>query len=226
MVEQIPFQVGGIDTFADNPEPRCACVLLLDVSYSMAGEPIRQLQEGITHYRDELFADSLAKKRVEVAVVTFGGQVETAHDFATADQFLPPALEAKGDTPMGQATIRALDMLEERKQLYRQKGVNHFRPWLFLITDGAPTDRNTQYWTEAVQRLKESEEAKKVAFFTVGVEGADFDTLRELSRREPLKLKGLRFRDLFSWLSASQKAVSRSNPGDNVPLPPPGWAEV
>jgi len=226
MAEQIPFQMGGIDTFADNPEPRCACVLLLDTSYSMLGEPIRQLQEGILHYKDELFADSLAKKRVEVAVVTFGGQVETAHDFATAEQFVPPALAARGDTPMGQAVIRALDMLEDRKQTYKQNGINYFRPWLFLITDGAPTDRHTSYWNDAVRRLKEEEETKKVAFFAVGVEGADFNTLQELSKREALKLRGLRFRDLFSWLSASQKAVSRSNPGDSVPLLPPGWAEV
>jgi uncharacterized protein YegL len=63
-----------------------------------------------------------------------------------------------------------------------------------------------------------------------GVEGANFEVLKQISVREPVKLKGLRFRDLFKWLSDSQKAVSRSTPGDTIPLPTPtgpsGWAEV
>src|SRR3954466_2778331 len=67
--EQIPF---GSDSFADNPEPRCPCVLLLDTSGSMSGRPIQELSEGIRTFKQELLSDPLATKRVEVAVVTFG----------------------------------------------------------------------------------------------------------------------------------------------------------
>jgi len=35
--EQIGF---GSNEFADNPEPRCPCLLLLDTSHSMQGSPI------------------------------------------------------------------------------------------------------------------------------------------------------------------------------------------
>jgi uncharacterized protein YegL len=73
-LEQIPF---GTNDFAENPEPRVACVLLLDVSGSMAGSAIAELNAGLTTYKDELAADSLASKRVEVAVVTFGSVVQT-----------------------------------------------------------------------------------------------------------------------------------------------------
>ncbi len=92
-MEQVPF--GGI-TFTENPEPRCPCVLLLYVSGSMNGQPIHELQNGLTTYKDELFADDLAKKRVEIAIVSFGGSVNIAHSFSTAELFIPPVLTAQG----------------------------------------------------------------------------------------------------------------------------------
>ncbi len=223
MVEQVPF---GTNSFAENPEPRVPCVLLLDVSGSMGGTPISELNGGLTVYKDELAADALASKRVEVAIVTFGGRVETVCDFTTAEQFVPPALSVSGDTPMGAAINRAIDMLHERKQVYRTNGIAFYRPWIFLITDGAPTDD----WKSAAQRVHEGESAKAFSFFAVGVEGANFDTLKQIATREPLRLKGLRFRDLFQWLSNSQQSVSRSTPGEDVPLSnptaPDGWASI
>jgi uncharacterized protein YegL len=228
-MEQTPFEPGKIG-FAENPEPRCASVLLLDVSGSMQGQPLSELQSGLAVYRDELAADALAKKRVEVAVITFGGSVDIIHNFSTADNFLPPTLVSKGDTPMGQAVLTGLNMLENRKSEYRQNGIHFYRPWVFLITDGAPTDANTSQWAEAVERVHKGEEKKSFLFFAVGVEGADMQKLAEISKRAPLGLKGLQFRKLFQWLSNSQQSVSRSTPGDAVPLTnpaaPDGWATV
>ncbi len=212
--------------FVDNPEPRCPCILLLDVSYSMSGPPIDQLNAGVQVYIDELMGDSVARKRVEVAIITFGGTVRVEHDFATAEQFQAPVLAPNGATPMGAAVNQAIDMLRARKDEYKKNGILYYRPWLFLITDGAPTDE----WRTAAQRVQEGEEAGAFMFFPVGVEGADFETLKQIGTRTPLKLKGMRFRDLFQWLSASQRSVSRSNPGDKVPLKrvdgPDGWAEI
>ncbi|MDP1826687.1 MAG: VWA domain-containing protein [Archangium sp.] len=222
MPEQVPF---GAVTFAENPDPRCPCVLLLDVSGSMNGQPISELNAGLIQYKDELAADSLAAKRVEIAIVTFGGQVQTACEFGTADAFQPPTLASGGDTPMGQAIVRALDLLQQRKEVYRQNGIMFYRPWIFLITDGAPTDE----WKAAAERVKQGETSKNFMFFAVGVEGANMEILQQLSPREPLKLKGLKFRDLFKWLSNSQRAVSRSQTTEQVPLTSPtegpnGWA--
>jgi uncharacterized protein YegL len=223
MIEQVPF---GTNNFPENPEPRLPCVLLLDVSGSMSGPPIAELNAGLTTYKDALAADALAMKRVEVAIVTFGGHPQVACDFTTAESFQPPILSAAGDTPMGAAIQQGLNLLRQRKDLYKAHGLSFFRPWLFLITDGGPTDQ----WQSAAQMVKQGEAAKSFSFFAVGVEGANFDVLKQLCVREPLKLKGLRFQDLFLWLSRSQTAVSRSNPGDVVPLEnptgPQGWACV
>jgi uncharacterized protein YegL len=223
MSEQIPF---GTDDFAENPEPRCPSVLILDVSGSMGGAPIAELNAGLQVYRDELAADSLAAKRVEVAVLTFGGTVDLVSDFCTASSFSAPTLTARGDTPMGAAISQALDLLTQRKEQYRANGIAFYRPWVFLITDGGPTDQ----WQSAAQRVRDGEAKKSFAFFSVGVQGARMDILSQISSREPLKLDGLRFRDLFQWLSNSQQSVSKSTPGDEVPLANPaapgGWASV
>src|SRR5205807_1396192 len=78
--------------FAENPEPRCACVLLLDTSSSMQGAKINALNEGLRVFKQELTRDLLACRRVEVAVVTFDSQVRVVQDFVTADQFAPSTL--------------------------------------------------------------------------------------------------------------------------------------
>jgi len=222
-VDQIPF---GTDNFAENPEPRVPCVLLLDVSSSMAGQRISELNQGLVAYKDETAADGLAAKRVDVAVVTFGSEVKTLVDFTTIGNFQPPALEANGATPMGTAIHQAIDMVAQRKKVYRSNGISYYRPWIFMITDGGPTDE----WKAAADEVHKGESAKAFSFFAVGVEGANLEILGQIAARKPLQLKGLAFRDLFVWLSRSQQSVSRSTPGDDVPLKSPtapdGWATV
>jgi uncharacterized protein YegL len=245
-LDQIPFPD---PEFVDNPEPRCPCVLLLDTSGSMnderkvstalspvqqllhdsplrrAARPIDELNAGLAAFRDELLLDELAAKRVELAVVTFG-PVKRLTDFQTPDVFRPPKLVAEGDTPMAAAIEKAVEMVAERKAAYRQNGVSYYRPWIFLISDGEPTDD----WKRAAEIVRTGEQSKAFAFFAVGVEGANFETLGKISARQPLRLDGLRFREMFLWLSSSLSAVSRSRPGDDVPLrnpaAPDGWASV
>jgi uncharacterized protein YegL len=225
--------------FADNPEPRCAVVLLLDTSGSMEGQRIAELNSGLRALDQALKGDALASLRVELAVVTFGGKVraldvrqggqaEVPFDadraFVTVDGFQPPELLAHGSTPMGEAVRQGLQLIRDRKAIYKQHGIDYFRPWVFLITDGKPTDRQ---WQGAASDVRDEEQQRGVSFYAVGVAGADMDKLsRFSSERQPLKLKGLAFEELFEWLSKSLSAVSQSRPGDQTPLPPVGWADI
>src|SRR5438128_14181 len=199
--------------FADNPEPRCPCVLLLDTSKSMSGEPITALNHGLRAFRDELLKDTLARQRVEVAIVSFGGSVQVLQNFVTVDSFTPPTLLPRGQTPMGTGIMQALELIDARKIQYKANGIVYYRPWLFLITDGAPKGEPIEVTKQAVARVKAEEADKKVAFFAVGVEGANMKLLSKLSARPPLKLRGLRFVDMFVWLSKSAERLAHSRDG-------------
>jgi len=213
--------------FAENPEPRCPCVLVLDVSGSMKGDRIAQLNEGMHFFWEEVSQDPLACKRVEVAVVTFSDTVDIAQDFATIENSQAPTLYAGGATAMGTAILKALQLIRTRKETYRRNGISYYRPWIFLITDGEPTEP-PEVMQRAAQEIQQEEAKKGVAFFAVGVEDANMDMLATLSKeRPPLKLKGLAFRELFLWLSTSMQRVSSSKVGEKVDLPPPeGWCSV
>ncbi len=223
IIDQLPF---ANPEFVENAEPRCPCLLLLDTSTSMHGRPMAELNEGLRTFKAELMSDAMATQRVEVGIVTFG-PVRVHTQFQTADAFTPPTLEADGDTPLGAAIDQALDLLDARKRAYKEAGISYYRPWVFLITDGAPTDE----WRRAAARVREGDSSgrKAFSFFAVAVEGAEIATLTDICapERPPLKLQGLRFRELFRWLSSSLGGVAKSQPGQTVALPAPtGWLSV
>lgn len=212
--------------FADNPEPRCACVLLLDTSGPMHGGPIDALNQGVSTYIDTLRGDALASLRVETAIVSFDSDVTLEQDFATAEDVSSVSLRAWGATSTASGVNYALDLVDERKKVYREAGIAYYRPWIILITDGASTDGEDQM-RAASKRVHEAEEAKHVAFFCVGVEGALMDELNEIGPRAALSLRGLAFAEFFQWLSASMTAVSSSRVDEELALPSPsGWAKL
>ncbi|MFO7031071.1 hypothetical protein B9T07_13920 [Limnospira fusiformis CCALA 023] len=205
--------------YAENPDPRCPVVLLLDTSGSMSGQPIDQLNQGLVTFQQELSQDSLAARRVQVAIVTFDSYVNVVQDFVDFDQFNPPHLSTTGTTAMGEGIGTALNLIESHKQLLRANGIDYYRPWLLMITDGAPTDS----WQNAAQMLHQFYANKKVVFFAIAVQGADMNTLSQIvppGSIPPQQLQGLAFNQLFTWLSKSMGSVSRSQgSGAQVALP-------
>lgn len=212
-----------------NPTSRVPVALCLDVSGSMTGEPINELNEGICLFFEALRGDAIAKESAEVAIVTFSDQPEIKLDFQNLDRIeAPPVLTAGGTTDLGGGVNMALDKLGTRKNEYKQAGIDYFQPWLVLMTDGQPTTNNH---LSASTRTLDLEAQGKLVVFPIGIgSAADMKVLSMFSkRRQPLRLRGLNFPEFFVWLSQSVVRVSHSRPGEKVQTDVggiKGWAEI
>lgn len=221
-----------LEDLVNNPTARVPVCLCLDVSGSMQGDPIRELNEGVRMFYQAIQEDETALYAAEICIVTFGGHsAECITDF-TSLKLQPdaPTLIASGMTPMGEAINLGLDLLERRKNEYKTHGVDYYQPWMILMTDGAPNG-NAGELSRAILRTSDLSNEKKLSVFPIGIgHDADFSTLAQFSpRRSPLKLQGLKFREFFEWLSQSVSRTSQSMPGETITLDVDGikgWAEL
>jgi uncharacterized protein YegL len=192
----------------DNPSTRCACMLVLDTSGSMAGSPIQELNAGLQSFIQQVQDDDIASYAVDLGVITAGSPVREVMPFTTVSSIQQAApLSAAGVTPLGEAVSLALRRLEERKSQYKRTGVAYYQPWLVIISDGAPTDA----WQAAAQSASALSQQRKLVVLPVGVTGADLGVLGQFSSKPAMPLAGLKFREFFLWLSASMSRVSASN---------------
>lgn len=220
-----------LEDLVNNPTARVPVCLCLDTSGSMYGDAIDELNEGVKLFYDAIKEDETALYAAEVSIITFGGEVKCIEDFANVErQTNIPELYANGGTPMGEAVNLALDLLEKRKTEYKDKGVDYYQPWLVLMTDGQPNGSNIEL-KEAIRNTNELVNNRKLTVFPIAIgDYADIDVLKSFSpKRQPLKLKGLMFREFFQWLSKSVSTTSQSTPGEAIPLDVEGikgWAEL
>jgi uncharacterized protein YegL len=209
----------------DNTEERVPLVLVLDCSRSMYGMPMDALNLGLQALDHDLKADSIATKRVRILIITFGGADEVqVGQWQDVMDFTPPTLEANGKTPTGAAMQRALQEIEVQKTELRSAGIPYKRPLLYLMSDGVPTDD----WKFSAQACRSAEASNKLSVFPIAV-GDDADTviLGSFGMKGSLRLQGLKFKELFLWLSASVKAVSQTKMGETAQLSPTNsWSAV
>lgn len=220
-----------LEDLVNNPTARVPVCLCLDTSGSMGGMPIDELNEGVRLFYEAIREDEAALYSAEVSIVTFGGDAQCIADFASLEvQPNAPMLTANGMTPMGEAVNMGLDLLEQRKDEYKDRGVDYYQPWLVLMTDGSPNGDSSEL-SRAINRTVDLVNQKKLTVFPIGIgSDADMDVLAQFSpKRPPLKLQGLKFREFFAWLSKSVSKTSQSTPGESVKLDVEGikgWGEL
>jgi uncharacterized protein YegL len=200
---------------------RLPVYLLLDTSGSMMGEPIEAVRQGLRALVADLRGDPQALETAYLSVITFSSNAQQVCPLTELLAFQEPELDAAGPTSLGEALMLLEDCLETevRKASEIQKG--DWRPLIFLMTDGQPTDE----WETAAARVKQKKVGNIIA--CAAGPGADSRVLKqiteivvELQNLEPDALKAF-----FKWVSGSIKTTSQGlaqiTPDAPVNLPPP-----
>lgn len=187
---------------------RLPIYFLLDVSESMVGEPIEQMQNGIRTIIQELRTDPYALETVFVSVIAFAGKAQTLIPLTELFKFYPPILPIGGGTSLGCAMDFLMNDIDNSIQKTTMEVKGDWKPIIFLFTDGTPTDnpdRAFQRWNDKYR--------KSCNLIAISI-GDNVDTrILGCITDNVLKLKDTdesSFRSFFKWVTASIKTSSVS----------------
>jgi uncharacterized protein YegL len=199
---------------------RTPCVLVLDTSGSMGTDGrIDQLNAALQQFEATIRGDETLRQQVILSVIGFGSDVSVLRDWTQADEFTAPQLVAGGTTAMGEAMTTAHAAVEDLRGKLKAQGIPYTRPWIFLMSDGVPTDN----WQGAAAESRRRCENKRTVVWPFGVTGADPHALHAFARADMdvYSLENAKFDEIFRWLASSLGALASSRPGQQLQLPPP-----
>lgn len=209
------------DFNADNPTPRIPVVICLDASNSMAGQIIDNLNAALKQFYKSIFENEESRYSAEIAVISFGSKVTVESGFKLVDERISIELNAKGNTYMGAAIHKALDLIDDRKAIYKKCGTPFYQPWLVVMTDGMSSIENNDIIQEALMKCNKLESDGKIVVFPIGIgKEANYKLLNKFSARQrAFKINHLKFDLVFEWLSKGISVVSSSRTGDTINIP-------
>lgn len=183
-------------------ERRLPVYLLLDTSGSMTGAPIEAVRRGVEQFKLELQGDTFALETAWIGIITFGGRAEfVSKGLVPFDQFVPPPLNAGGQTPLGQALWLLIESLDNDLRRPVKGGPKaDWRPLVYILTDGEPTDD----WREPREKILQREKAKICKVVTVGCGPyINPQNLRDIAIGETFNMDNdnASFQALFEWIS-------------------------
>ena len=187
---------------------RLPVYFLIDVSESMVGDPIDQVQEGIANIIRELRTDPYALETVFVSIIAFAGKTEKISNFVELYNYYPPKLPIGGGTGLGNAIDFLMNDMDVslKKTTLEEKG--DWKPIIFLFTDGRPTDKVDVAFDK--WNLKYRNKSNLVAI-SIGdntdtkVLGRITDNVLQLNKTDNES-----FKKFFKWVTASIKTTSIS----------------
>lgn len=202
---------------------RLPVYLLLDISGSMHGEPIESLKTGIQTLVTSLRQDPYSLETAYLSVITFATTAQQVVPLTDLPSFQIPDLQASGTTALGEALSLVAKRREQEITKTTAEAKGDWKPLVFLMTDGAPTDD----WKKG---LAEFQAQKWGMVIACGAgPGADLAILKQITEIaiNMDTADAAAFKSFFKWVSASVSSGSKSvgTTGKEVSglneLPPP-----
>lgn len=225
MTETAGNNIVEVGPLTDNYEPRHLYTLVLDVSASMEGNPIKELNEGLTLFKEEIEKDELARMRLELCIVTFSDDTKTIiepNEFLKIDKW-PEPLTAGGSAQLLDGVREGIKHSQDRKQFYKRVGLNYDPPLILLITNSRVDSGEKE--KGLTEELLKGEGQGDFIFTWIDGKGGIIPMLKGLSHAyDGYKIKG---KDLSELLHQAMPSIV-TNPGSSskkIKLPEPIWIQ-
>jgi len=192
-----------------------------------ANNAIGKLNQGLQDFKAQTMQDETTRDRLELAIVTFNSDIDVVMEPTLITEAEMPTLKASGQTQIVSAIERAQQVVEQRKDYYKSKGLTYYRPWIVVMTDGDPYPEG-QDLDSIASKIQDDADHKKYVFFMIGV-GDDVKdaVLAKLTTSQfpAMRMDAVNFAEFFTWLSASvSNVVDDATTDNNATLPTPNWA--
>ena len=187
---------------------RLPIYFLVDISESMIGEPIEQVQNGMRTIIQELRVDPYALETAFVSIIAFAGKATSLSPLTELYKFYPPTFPIGGGTSLGAAMNYLMDDLDRSIQKTTLEVKGDWKPIIFLFTDGTPTDDVTHAFNRWKSNYKKS---CNLIAISIG-DNVNTQILRQISDNV-LRLKDTdaeSFNQFFKWVTESIKATTVS----------------
>ncbi|EHZ6901843.1 VWA domain-containing protein [Vibrio cholerae] len=191
-------------------------VLLLDVSSSMSGDKIDNLNKAVKDMLDTFAQEEKMETEILVSVITFGNQVELQVPYTKASQVQWQGLQANGMTPMGTALKMAKAMIEDKETTPSRA----YRPTIILVSDGQPNDS----WEGPLEDFISDGRSSKCFCWAMGIgQGADKSVLERFISKTPFLAKdvpnrvfdALEAKDIHHFFQLVTMSLTRRNQSKN-----------
>ena len=193
---------------------RLPIYFLVDVSESMVGQPLEQVQEGMRTIIQELRVDPYALETAFVSIIAFAGKAKCLSPLTELYKFYPPTFPVGGGTSLGEALNFLMNDIDHSIQKTTLESKGDWKPIIFLFTDGTPTDN----YSSAFARWNANyRKGCNLIAISIG-DNVNTQILGQISDNV-LRLKDTdseSFNQFFKWVTASIKATSVSVSDNNI----------